>query len=53
MMNAIQDYAAQENVVGRVIAKEAYLSIGRCLGMVLKMCIRDRSWLKLTITLRL
>lgn len=35
MMNAIQDYAAQENIVGRVIAKEAYLSIGRCLGMVL------------------
>ena len=35
MMNAIQDYADQENIVGRVIAKEAYLSIGRCLGMVL------------------
>lgn len=35
MMNAIQDYAAEENVVGRVIAKESYLSIGRCLGMAL------------------
>ncbi len=35
MMNASQDYADQENIVGRVIAKEAYLSIGRCLGMVL------------------
>ena len=35
MMNAIQDYAETENIVGRVIAKESYLSIGRCLGMVM------------------
>ena len=33
MMNAIQDYAGSENVVGRVIAKETYQSVGRCLGM--------------------
>lgn len=34
VMNAIQDYSADENVVGRVIAKETSLSIGRCFGMV-------------------
>lgn len=32
-MNAIQDYAEQENIVGRVIAKETAQSLGRCLGM--------------------
>lgn len=32
-MNAIQDYAKEENVIGRVIAKETYQSLGRCLGM--------------------
>lgn len=34
VMNAIQDYSAQENVAGRVIAKETALSIGRCFGMI-------------------
>ncbi len=33
VMNAIADYAAQENIVGRVIVRETYQSIGRCLGM--------------------
>lgn len=32
-MNAIQDYAEKENIVGRVIAKETAQSLGRCLGM--------------------
>lgn len=33
VMNATQDYAENENVVGRVIARETWQSIGRCLGM--------------------
>lgn len=33
LMNAIQDYADDENIVGRVIARETYQSIGRCMGM--------------------
>ena len=34
-MNNIQKYAEDENIIGRVIVKEVYLSIGRCLGMFL------------------
>lgn len=34
MMNNIQKYENEENVVGRVIAKEIYLSAGRCFGML-------------------
>ncbi len=34
-MNNIQTYAKQENMIGRVIAKEIYLSCGRCFGMLL------------------
>lgn len=34
-MNNIQTYAEKENMIGRVIAKEIYLSIGRCFGMFL------------------
>lgn len=34
-MNNIQTYAQQENMIGRVIAKEIYLSCGRCFGMLL------------------
>ncbi len=34
-MNNIQKYADEENIIGRVIVKEVYLSIGRCLGMFL------------------
>lgn len=33
MMNNIQKYEKKENIVGRVIAKEIYLSAGRCFGM--------------------
>lgn len=33
-MNALNDYAQQENLVGRVIAKEIYLSVSRCIGML-------------------
>lgn len=33
-MNALNDYAQQENLVGRVIAKETYLSASRCIGML-------------------
>lgn len=32
-MNIISDYSENENLVGRVIAKETYLSMGRCSGM--------------------
>lgn len=32
-MNIISDYAENENLVGRVIVKETYMSLGRCLGM--------------------
>lgn len=35
MMNNIQKYEANENLCGRVIAKEIYLSMGRCFGMFL------------------
>lgn len=35
LMNAIQDYAAEENIVGRVIVRETYMSLGRCFGMAL------------------
>ncbi|MCH1939949.1 MFS transporter [Holdemania massiliensis] len=35
VMNAIADYAGQENIVGRVIVRETYQSIGRCLGMAM------------------
>ena len=34
-MNNIQTYAEKENMIGRVIAKEIYLSFGRCFGMLL------------------
>ena len=34
-MNNIQKYAEDENMIGRVIVKEVYLSIGRCFGMFL------------------
>ena len=34
IMNAINDYAHNENLVGRVIAKETYLSVSRCIGML-------------------
>ncbi len=34
-MNNIQTYSEQENMIGRVIAKEIYLSCGRCFGMFL------------------
>ncbi len=34
-MNNIQTYSEQENMIGRVIAKEIYLSFGRCFGMFL------------------
>lgn len=33
-MNALSDYSKSENLAGRVIAKEAYLSLSRCLGML-------------------
>ncbi|MBQ7890519.1 MAG: MFS transporter [Erysipelotrichaceae bacterium] len=33
-MNALNDYDKQENIVGRVIAREIYLTISRCLGML-------------------
>lgn len=33
-MNALNDYDKQENIVGRVIARETYLSISRCIGML-------------------
>lgn len=33
-MNALSDYSKTENLAGRVIAKEAYLSLSRCLGML-------------------
>ncbi len=33
-MNAINDYAQNENLVGRVIAKETYLSVSRCIAML-------------------
>lgn len=33
-MNGIQDYAAHENIVGRVIVREIWQSFGRCLGML-------------------
>ena len=33
-MNALTDYDKQENIVGRVIARETYLSISRCIGML-------------------
>ena len=33
-MNALNDYAENENLAGRVIAKETYLSIARCIGML-------------------
>ncbi|MGN1343376.1 MAG: MFS transporter [Traorella sp.] len=33
-MNAINDYGKEENLAGRVIAKETYLSVSRCLGML-------------------
>jgi len=32
-MDAIGAYEIDENITGRVIARETYLSIGRCLGM--------------------
>lgn len=32
-MNCVQTYAKNENMIGRVIAKEIYLSCGRCFGM--------------------
>ena len=35
MMNAVQDYAENENILGRIIAKETYLTLGRCSGMIL------------------
>jgi len=34
-MNNIQTYSEKENMIGRVIAKEIYLSCGRCFGMFL------------------
>lgn len=34
-MNNVQTYAEKENMIGRVIAKEIYLSCGRCFGMLL------------------
>lgn len=34
-MNNIQTYSKSENMIGRVIAKEIYLSFGRCFGMFL------------------
>ncbi|MBP3399779.1 MAG: MFS transporter [Erysipelotrichaceae bacterium] len=40
-MNNIQKYADHENMIGRVIVKEIYLSIGRCFGM---FCIVMCSW---------
>ena len=33
-MNAINDYSKTENLAGRIIAKETYLSLSRCLGML-------------------
>ena len=33
-MNALNDYVENENLVGRVIAKETYLSVSRCIGML-------------------
>lgn len=33
-MNALNDYDKQENIAGRVIARETYLTISRCLGML-------------------
>ena len=33
-MNALNDYADKENLAGRVIAKETYLSVARCIGML-------------------
>ena len=34
-MNIVQDYTKQENIVGRMIAKESALSLSRCLGMAM------------------
>ena len=33
-MNALNDYVLTENIVGRVIARETYLSVSRCIGML-------------------
>ncbi|MDI9539910.1 MAG: MFS transporter [Bacillota bacterium] len=33
-MNALSDYSKTENLAGRVIAKETYLSLSRCLGLL-------------------
>ncbi len=53
-MNAIQDYAATENIIGRVIAKETYLSFGRILGMfIIVLCymfIPTDLYLKVAVT---
>ena len=32
-MDAIEKYSRSENLIGRVIARETYLSLGRCFGM--------------------
>jgi len=33
-MNALSDYSKTENLAGRIIAKEAYLTVSRCLGLL-------------------
>ena len=52
-MNAIQDYAPFENIIGRVIAKETYLSFGRCFGMLsIVLCyffLPEAWYLKVTV----
>ena len=49
----IQDYADSENVVGRVIARETWQSIGRCLGMFcIVMCylvLPETAYLKVSV----
>ena len=53
MMNNIQKYDKKENIVGRVIAKELYLSVGRCFGMfcivMCSMILSDELYLPVSV----
>ncbi|MFI3283590.1 MAG: MFS transporter [Erysipelotrichaceae bacterium] len=40
--NLIQHYEEKENIIGRIVAKETYVSLGRCLGM---LCVVAASYI--------
>lgn len=53
-MNAIAGYSEQENIAGRVTARETYLSLGRITGMLMILlaasCLPENLWLPVSVT---